>query len=180
MRIVAGKYKRSSLLTLDSMSTRPTKDMVKEALFSTISVDRETVFLDLFAGCGSIGLEALSRGANDVIFNDLNKDAVKVIKTNLFKFNEKRIVYNLDYCDCLKLLKGKSFDYIYVDPPYAFKAYANIFALIDDLKLYNHNCKVIVEVKKETNLPNELFSFEKYKDKRYGITKLLFYRRKDV
>ena len=119
MRVVAGKYKRSTLLTLDSLATRPTKDMVKEALFSSIYVE-DSLFLDLFSGSGSIGIEALSRGARDVVFNDLSKDAVKVIKTNLSKFKEDRRVYNLDYLSCLNRLEDK-FDYIFVDPPYAFE-----------------------------------------------------------
>lgn len=178
MRVVAGKYKRSTLLTLDSLATRPTKDMVKEALFSSIYVE-DSLFLDLFSGSGSIGIEALSRGARDVVFNDLSKDAVKVIKTNLSKFKEDRRVYNLDYLSCLNRLEDK-FDYIFVDPPYAFEEYERIFETVDSLNLYNNNCRIIVEVKKEKELADELFSFEKYKVKKYGISKLLYYRRKDV
>ena len=178
MRVVAGKYKRSTLLTLDSLATRPTKDMVKEALFSSIYVE-DSLFLDLFSGSGSIGIEALSRGAMDVVFNDLSKDAVKVIKTNLSKFKEDRRVYNLDYLSCLNRLEDK-FDYIFVDPPYAFEEYERIFETIDSLNLYSNNCRIIVEVKKEKELADELFSFEKYKEKKYGISKLLYYRRKDV
>ena len=116
MRVVAGKYKRSTLLTLDSLATRPTKDMVKEALFSSIYVE-DSLFLDLFSGSGSIGIEALSRGARDVVFNDLSKDAVKVIKTNLSKFKEDKRVYNLDYLSCLNRLEDK-FDYIFGDIAY--------------------------------------------------------------
>lgn len=178
MRVVAGKYKRSTLLTLDSLATRPTKDMVKEALFSSIYVG-DSLFLDLFSGSGSIGIEALSRGARDVVFNDLSKDAVKVIKTNLSKFKEDRRVYNLDYLSCLNRLEDK-FDYIFVDPPYAFEEYERIFETVDSLNLYSNNCRIIVEVKKEKELADELFSFEKYKEKKYGISKLLYYRRKDV
>lgn len=178
MRVVAGKYKRSTLLTLDSLATRPTKDMVKEALFSSIYVE-DSLFLDLFSGSGSIGIEALSRGARDVVFNDLSKDAVKVIKTNLSKYKEDRRVYNLDYLSCLNRLEDK-FDYIFVDPPYAFEEYERIFETIDSLNLYSNNCRIIVEVKKEKELADELFSFEKYKEKKYGISKLLYYRRKDV
>ncbi|MCI6697469.1 MAG: 16S rRNA (guanine(966)-N(2))-methyltransferase RsmD [Erysipelotrichaceae bacterium] len=178
MRVVAGKYKRSTLLTLDSLATRPTKDMVKEALFSSIYVE-DSLFLDLFSGSGSIGIEALSRGARDVVFNDLSKDAVKVIKTNLSKFKEDRRVYNLDYLSCLNRLEDK-FDYIFVDPPYAFEEYERIFETIDSLNLYSNNCRIIVEVKKEKELADELFFFEKYKEKKYGISKLLYYRRKDV
>lgn len=178
MRVVAGKYKRSTLLTLDSLATRPTKDMVKEALFSSIYVE-DSLFLDLFSGSGSIGIEALSRGARDAVFNDLSKDAVKVIKTNLSKFKEDRRVYNLDYLSCLNRLEDK-FDYIFVDPPYAFEEYERIFETVDSLNLYSNNCRIIVEVKKEKELADELFSFEKYKEKKYGISKLLYYRRKDV
>lgn len=178
MRVVAGKYKRSTLLTLDSLATRPTKDMVKEALFSSIYVE-DSLFLDLFSGSGSIGIEALSRGARDVVFNDLSKDAVKVIKTNLSKFKEDRRVYNLDYLSCLNRLEDK-FDYIFVDPPYAFEEYERIFETVDSLNLYSNNCRIIVEVKKDKELADELFSFEKYKEKKYGISKLLYYRRKDV
>ena len=178
MRVVAGKYKRSTLLTLDSLATRPTKDMVKEALFSSIYVE-DSLFLDLFSGSGSIGIEALSRGARDVVFNDLSKDAVKVIKTNLSKFKEDRRVYNLDYLSCLNRLEDK-FDYIFVDPPYAFEEYERIFETIDSFNLYSNNCRIIVEVKKEKELADELFFFEKYKEKKYGISKLLYYRRKDV
>ena len=105
MRIIAGKYKRTPILTLEGDDiTRPTRDMVKEALFSTISVDEDTAFLDLFSGSGSIGLEALSRGAKTVVFNDRNRDAVKIIKANLKKVREEREVYNLDYSDCLSEL----------------------------------------------------------------------------
>ena len=179
MRVVAGKYKRSTLLTLDSLATRPTKDMVKEALFSSIYVE-DSLFLDLFSGSGSIGIEALSRGARDVVFNDSSKDAVKIIKANLSKFKEDRRVYNLDYLSCLNRLEGNKFDYIFVDPPYAFEEYEKIFETIDSLNLYNNDCRIIVEVKKEKELAAELFSFEKYKEKKYGISKLLYYRRKNV
>ena len=83
MRIIAGKYKRTPILTLEGEDiTRPTRDMVKEALFSTINIYSDTSFLDLFSGSGSIGLEALSRGAEKVVFNDCNEKAVKIIHKN--------------------------------------------------------------------------------------------------
>ena len=92
MRVIAGKYKRTPIKTLEGEDiTRPTRDMVKEALFSSIQINNETRFLDLFSGSGSIGLEALSRDAKEVVFNDINKDAVKIINTNLEKVNENRM-----------------------------------------------------------------------------------------
>ena len=127
MRIIAGKYKRTPLKTLEGEDiTRPTRDMVKEALFSSIMIYSDTTLLDLFSGSGAIGLEALSRGAKDVTFNDVNKDAVRIIKENLKKVREEREVLNLDYKLCLAKMEGRHFDYIYVDPPYAFKEYENI------------------------------------------------------
>ena len=79
MRIVAGKYKRKNLITLTGDDTRPTKDMVKEAIFDTIQIKDSDFFLDLFSGSGAIGIEALSRGAYKVIFNDNNIKAVEII-----------------------------------------------------------------------------------------------------
>ena len=180
MRIVAGKYKRTPLKTIESLSTRPTKDMVKEALFSSIHIDEETCFLDLFSGSGAIGIEALSRGAKEVYFNDLNKDAVNVIKENLLKLKENRVVYNLNYDVCLSKLNGNKFDYVFLDPPYAFEEYENIFRLIAEYNLLKDNGKIIVEVKKDVELNDNIYSLNKYKEKKYGISKLLYYRREDV
>ncbi len=180
MRVVAGKYKRTPLKTIESLSTRPTKDMVKEALFSSIYIDENTSFLDLFSGSGAIGIEALSRGAKEVYFNDLNKDAVKVIKENLSKLKENRIVYNLNYDSCLLKLKGEQFNYIFLDPPYAFKEYEVVFKLIDEYNLLKVDGKIIVEVKKDVELLDSMYQFNKYKEKKYGISKLIYYRREDV
>ena len=177
MRIIAGKYKKTPILTLDGEDiTRPTRDMVKEALFSTISIYSDTAFLDLFAGSGSIGLEALSRGAEKVVFNDLNKDAVKIIKKNLAKVKEDREVYNLDYQECLKKLQDGGFDYIYIDPPYKFMTYEDIFYYVSKYSVLKKEGIMIFEVEKNTQLNDEYLEFRLYKEKRYGINKLLYYR----
>jgi len=177
MRVIAGKWKRSNLYTLEGESTRPTKDMVKEALFSSIQINNETKFLDLFSGSGSIGIEALSRGANLCVFNDINKDAVKIIESNLNKFNEEQRVLNLDYSECISKLKNTVFDYIYVDPPYSFNEYHLIFELLSKYGLTDNNTLVIVEVKKTTDLETNYNDFKLIKEKRYGISKLLYYRK---
>lgn len=178
MRIIAGKYKRTPLNTLNGEDiTRPTKDMVREALFSSITVYSDTCFLDLFAGSGAIGLEALSRGAKDAVFNDISKEAVKVIKSNLEKVKENRKVLNLDYKDCLRKLEGQSFDYIYCDPPYDFKEYGDILSYVEQYRLLNEKGIIIVEARKNTDLEESYPGFEKYKEKRYGISKLLYYRK---
>lgn len=178
MRIVAGKYKRTPLITLEGDSTRPTKDMVKEALFDTLQIGYDDTFLDLFSGSGAIGIEALSRGAKKVVFNDLNKDAVKVIEANLDKIHEQAKVYNLNYEECLFKLNDYPFDYIYVDPPYAFKEYDKVFELVEKYNLLSKKGIIITEVRKDVDLLDQYICFEKFKEKKYGISKLLFYRRK--
>lgn len=177
MRIIAGKYKRTPIKTLEGEDiTRPTRDMVKEALFSSIEIYPDTDFLDLFSGTGSIGLEALSRGANDAVFNDINKSAYKIILDNLKKVNENRTVYNLDYQTCLSKLEGRMFDYIYCDPPYDFKGYDEIFFYINKYNVLSKKGIIIVEVRKDTDLLDAYLNFNKYKEKKYGINKLYYYR----
>ena len=180
MRVVAGKYKRTKLDSPDSLKTRPTKDMVKEALFSSIYIESDSNFLDLFAGSGAIGIEAISRGAKKVVFNDNNFEACKIIKQNLAKIKEDGDVYNLDYKECLKRLDKSKFDFIYIDPPYVFDEYRNVFKLLLEYELLSDKAIIIVEVKKDVNLDENIFDFSKYKEKKYGISKLLYYRRDNV
>ena len=180
MRVIAGKYKRTPINTLQGSDiTRPTKDMVKEAVFSSIQIDEDTKFLDLFSGTGAIGIEALSRGAKDVVFNDLNKQAYNIIKQNLNKVKEDRRLFNLDYQKCLEKLAGEKFDYIYCDPPYNFKDYEGIFYLVNKFELLNKKGIIIVEVRKDTDLANSYLGINMFKEKRYGINKILYFRRED-
>lgn len=176
LRVIAGKHKRIQLLTLDSLDTRPTKDMVREALFSSIDVEDKN-FLDLFSGSGAIGIEALSRGASNVVFNDINKEAVKIIKSNLNKINEEALILNDDYKNALKTLNGNTFDYIYIDPPYAFEYYEDIFKLINDYNLLSDKGRIIVEVRKDVDLKSSYNNLINYKEKKYGIAKLLYFKR---
>lgn len=177
MRIIAGKYKKTPIKTLDGEEiTRPTKDMVKEALFSSIDINSETSFLDLFSGSGSIGLEALSRDAKDVVFNDINKESVRIIKTNLEKVHEDRKIYNLDYQKCLEQLEGNKFDYIYCDPPYKFQFYDDIFLYVNKYELLSKKGIIILETRKDTKINAEYFDYKLYKEKKYGITKLYYFK----
>jgi len=181
MRVIAGKYKRTPIKTLEGEDiTRPTRDMVKEALFSSIQIYEDTKFLDLFSGSGGIGIEALSRGAKEVIFNDLNKKAVKIIQTNLDKVHEDAMVLNLDYSECIKKLEGNKFDYIYSDPPYKFNAYEDIFFNVNKYGLLDRQGIIIMEVDKNTQLNDEYLGIKKYKEKVYGINKLLYYRKEEI
>ena len=107
MRVIAGKVRGLTLKTIDGDSTRPTRDMVREALFSILMNEiPDASFLDLFAGSGAMGIEALSRGAKFSVFIDLNPKCIHVIKENLekAKFTENAEVYSTDYKKAIQKL----------------------------------------------------------------------------
>ena len=123
MRIITGIARGTKLQTLDGLETRPTAERVKEALFSMIQfeIDGKRV-LDLFAGSGQLGLEALSRGAEKATFVDDNRDAVEIVKQNAKKTKlfEKSVVLNADYKSFIRGNAGRErYDIVFLDPPYA-------------------------------------------------------------
>ena len=116
MRVISGKARGTKLSSIESLSTRPTLDRVKESLFNIIQNNlRDAVVLDLFAGSGQLGIEALSRGADKAYLCDINRDAVKMIKQNLekTKLKDKAVVINEDYKKALRTLNtNEKFDII--------------------------------------------------------------------
>ena len=167
MRIIAGKYKRKNLLSLEGLDTRPTKDMVKEAIFDTIQISSDDNLLDLFSGSGAIGIEAISRGAS-ATFNDLNPKAVDIIKKNLDSINENASVFCKDAFSLVESIDD-SFSYIFIDPPYIFDRYDELIDLIKDKNILKHDGTIILEVNKDTVLRHIA-----YKEKIYGISKVLY------
>ena len=121
MKVISGTLKGRNIDGYNLDGTRPTMDRVKESLFAMIQnyID-ESICLDLFAGSGNLGIEAISEGANFVYFNDNNKKAVEVIKSNIKNFNiiEKSKVLNMNYKKVLNELNGQKIDIIFLDPPY--------------------------------------------------------------
>ena len=181
MRIIAGKYRHINLETLEGEHTRPTKDMVKEALFSSLGMfDGNEAFLDLFGGSGAMGLEALSRGCKRVVINDFFRDAYKVILKNTKKVQEPVEVYNLDYEECLNRLNGQKFDYIFLDPPYKFDEFEKIFKLFINNELVKPNTIIIFETAKGTKIAESYVGFKEYKTKKYGISLLHYYRKDEA
>ena len=123
MRIIAGKYKGKKLAEFELNSTRPTSDLMREAMFDKIGLNIvDSVFLDLFSGTGACGIEALSRNAKECYFVDKNKDAIKIIKKNLQSIgkNDENVFYN-DFENVLNIFAKKQikFDIVFLDPPYA-------------------------------------------------------------
>lgn len=181
MRVISGKLRGLTLKTIDNDSTRPTRDMVREALFSILmSQVPECSFLDLFAGSGAIGIEALSRGASSCVMIDLNPECIKIINDNIekAKLKEKTEVYRIDYKKAINKLKEESFDIIYVDPPYHKEMGIDAINRISEKNILKDDGVIILETDTNEFVPDEIGRYEKFNYKRYGRNILSLFRRK--
>lgn len=173
MRIITGLARGTRLTTLEGEATRPTAERVKEAIFSSINFELdEALVLDLFGGSGQLGLEALSRGAEQAVFVDSSSAATAIIKANAQKtklFGKCRIL-TMDYKDYIRSAAGKyKFDFIFVDPPYALKLVPDVLKRIMDADILAHGGRVICETEDESLLDGELGEyFELFKASKYG------------
>ena len=172
MRIIAGKYRGRVLAQFEKIGVRPTSDRVKESVFQILSARLYGArVLDLFCGTGALGLESLSRGAAEVVFNDSSAESIALLKKNLAALKETAKVYKLDYKACLNSVSGK-FDLIFADPPYKEDIAAEILSLVKARGILAENGLVVFESEREEE-PAEGFTL---KDKRsYGRTKVMFF-----
>ena len=167
MRIVAGKHRGLVLNTFEADNIRPTIDRVRENIFNKIQfgVVGSSV-LDLFGGTGAVSLEFLSRGASEVITCDNNRNSISVIRKNFDKAKEKLNLIDRDFKDALNSLKGKKFDYIFLDPPYAENYGEIAINLISQYKMLEEDGLIIYEhlESKEFAIPvnMELVDCKKY------------------
>ena len=179
MRVITGKARGVQLKTPDGMTTRPTSDRVKEALFSIIQFEIPTAsVLDLFGGTGQLGIEALSRGAKSAVFVDAGEPACRLIKENLrrTKLESDAQVVRADYMDYLKRCREK-FDIIFLDPPYAEVFLENALKCIAEIDILQSGGIIVTERPLGKDLPWELEGFTRSKDYKYGNTILTIYRR---
>ncbi|MBQ7669901.1 MAG: 16S rRNA (guanine(966)-N(2))-methyltransferase RsmD [Clostridia bacterium] len=153
MRIITGSARGIALETLPGLETRPTADRVKEALFSMIQFDIEgRSVLDLFAGSGQLGLEALSRGAASAVFIDSSREAVEIVLKNAAKtrLKEKCRVSVYDFASYLSGRKsGEGFDIIFLDPPYSSDHMSEALKLIAEHGVLNHGGYIVCETDTE-------------------------------
>lgn len=172
MQIITGKYRGRKLLSLETEKTRPTLARVKESLFSMVDeYISDKVVLDLFAGSGALGIEALSRNAKKVYFIDSNPDAKKIIETNLRNVKEDFSVEISDYVLALdKYAKtGVKFDIVFLDPPYKSDFGAKAIDLLAKKNLLNDGAIVCLEYEGVNHLQSFPECYIILKSKKYGI-----------
>lgn len=172
MRVITGMAKGIKLETLEGMDVRPTTDKVKEAIFSSIQFDLyDSLILDLFAGSGQLGIEALSRGAKSAVFVDNSKKSIEIVRKNL----EKTKLIDLSQLFCMNSvdyikLSDKKFDFIFLDPPYNKGILNEILPLLSD-KL-NDKGQIICEYEQNLNLPDKIENLRLKKNYKYGKIKV--------
>ncbi len=179
MRVITGSARGRRLETLEGEDVRPTTDRVKEAVFSIIQFETEgRAFLDLFAGSGQMGVEALSRGAESACFVDNSKKSVETVKRNLntVKLEDKARVFQMDYRSFLSA-NSKSFDIVFLDPPY------KTGALQESLELVTPAVKdtgvIIAEHPADDEILSQYGDFTLDRQYRYGKIKITTFRNKD-
>jgi len=180
MRIISGLFKGRRLTAPNGLTIRPTPDKVKGAIFNIIG-ERiiESSFLDLFAGTGAIGIEALSRGAREVIFVDNSIKAINTIKKNLSIFNIQYSTFNIVKADAVEFIKktGQQFDFIFLDPPYKSDLGEGALIEISRRNILKENGEAIWEhyYKTEYRRQNTEDRIKLKRTVRYGDTSLSFY-----
>lgn len=183
MRITGGTEKGKTVQTVKSQDVRPTSSKVRESIFNiiqlndsgTIFYEGETIVLDLFAGSGIMGLEALSRGAKKVVFVEKNPRHAEIIKKNIHNFfgvGDKKT--KLIISDALKALEtiNEQFNFIFVDPPYALGLYEPILKKIEENNILQTEGIIVLEHPSAMDVPGTISGteFKVYKTKIYGDT----------
>jgi len=177
MRIITGRARGKKLVTLEGKDVRPTSDKIKESLFNILQFNIEgRVFLDLFAGSGQIGLEAISRGAEKAVFVDSSKKSIAVIEQNVQHtgFTAESKVVNADSLMYIRHTAEK-FDVAYVDPPYKTGILQEVLPYVAEAM--NEGGIIVCEHPVDEEVPEEIGEFAKLKDYKYGKIILTSYRR---
>lgn len=180
LRVISGSAKGHKLKTIKGMTTRPTSDRVKESLFNIITgqLDSASV-LDLFAGTGSLGIEALSRGAEKAVFFDKSTECCNLIKDNLAhtKLAEKAEVYTADFAGGIERLhaQGRKFDLVLLDPPYNKNFIQDTLKILINNDIIRDDGIIVAEHSLSDNLPAVSGRLEAIDSRKYGDTVLTIY-----
>ena len=178
MRVISGSARGRRLKELQGMDTRPTTDKVKESLFNIIQFDIAGDVLDLFAGTGQLGIEALSRGAKSALFVDKRADAVKLVRENLAlcHLEENAQVICGDSLAALGTQSGR-FDIIFLDPPYESGLLEQAMEKIAQFDILSPHGIMVAESPQNQTLPELPAPYGLYREYRYGKIKVSIYHR---
>lgn len=175
MRIISGKYRGLKLAEFAGGEIRPTADRVKESLFNILSGEiANAKCLDLFCGSGNLGIECLSRGAEEVHFNDVSAESVAVLKKNLAKLKGES-AYKItvsDFRECLA--RVSAFDLIFIDPPYKEEFGIEALKIIGERKLLKAGGIAVYE--RDRKFEGEIKGLKLYDERKYGKTYLTFFK----
>lgn len=180
MRVIAGKARRLQLKTPEGLETRPTTDKTKETLFNILNpYMADSDFLDLFAGSGAIGIEALSRGAKYAAFVENNRAAIECIRMNLktTKLEESAEVIAYPAVEAIRMLevKGKVFDVIFMDPPYNHQYEKEVLLALEHSNIIYCDTIIVIEASLKTDFDYlEDTKFRIYKKKEYKTSQHVF------
>ena len=171
MRVISGQCRGRRLLEPDGMAVRPTTDQVKEAMFNIIQFDVEgRRVLDLFAGTGQLGIEALSRGARECVFVDASRDSLRLVRENLRRCGLEGQVFQCDAEGFLR--RGERFDLIFLDPPYGSGLDARAIEAVKAFDILSEGGIMICETMRDTVLPDPGADYGTVRTYRYGKIKL--------
>ncbi|HTX89576.1 MAG TPA: 16S rRNA (guanine(966)-N(2))-methyltransferase RsmD [Anaerolineales bacterium] len=184
LRVVSGSAKGRKLKDVPGDTTRPVTDMVKQALFNILASDvQESNWWDLFGGTGAIGIEALSRGASFVRFSELNRLPIETIQWNLEHccFSAQAEVKRGDAFAMLAASPTRDFDYVYIAPPQYKEMWSRALLALDaNPGWLSEGAWVIAQIHPREYQDQELKNLEKFDERRYGSTLLVFYEKKET
>ena len=171
MRIIAGEYKSRKIKQPKAERTRSTKDRIREAVFNMIAGEVPgSVVMDLFAGSGAFGLEALSRGAKKAVFVEKDARSARVIKENigLLKVQERTLIITKDAFKAIEDSEGDKFDLIFADPPYNSNMIKKVLIIINQCDIVNSSGFLVLEHHKNEDIPDSVGNVSIYKQRTYG------------
>ncbi len=176
MRVITGIAGGRKLKSPEGETIRPTADHVKEAMFNILQFDLEgRRVLDLFGGSGQLGIEALSRGARDVVFIDSSRNSVQLIRENLKHCGLEASVLQTDALSFLS--RGEKFDVIFIDPPYDGGLYSAVLERINAVDNLTEGGIIVCEARADKELPDMSAPYRRQRERRYGSVKICIYRK---
>lgn len=185
MRIISGKARGTKLYTLEGINTRPTLDRVKESLFNILQNEiQNSIFLDVFAGSGAIGLEAASRGAKKVYMCENSRSAVQIIQKNIDKthLKEQVVLYDEDYEKVLLNKINEKPDIVYIDPPYKTQYAIKAIEILYQKKLLKESTMIIIETDRNEIIKEveQIENISIFDIRKYGRANIIFAKLADI